>query len=199
MSKDSQFEDLIASALPELPSEARACFTDYYHLVIKWNQRISLTTLTSPREFVGRHLVEAHLASSLVGTGIARFWDIGSGVGIPGIPVAVLRPDLTVKLIESNRKKAIFLEEAIDALGLKNTEVMNVRFEALSGFGATDCVALRAVERMEKVVESLEAVARDAGQLLIFGGLNLKVKERTGRKLRRHPIPGSDATVVYEP
>jgi 16S rRNA (guanine527-N7)-methyltransferase len=198
MSRESRFEVLLANALPHLSPESQARLTDYYHLVVKWNQRISLTTLTSPEEFVERHLGEGCFVATLVAPGIERFWDIGSGLGIPGVPVAVIRPDLEVKLIESNRKKAIFLEEAVDVLGLKNVVVMNVRFETLTDWGPVDCLSLRAVDRMERVVAEVAARATTAGQLLIFGGAGLKVQEREGYKVRKHALPGSDNSFVYQ-
>lgn len=198
MSRRDRFEELLGQNLPDLSSEVKARLGEYYQLVVKWNERISLTTLTSPEEFVERHLGEGYFAASLIAPGIERFWDIGSGVGIPGVPVAVLRPDLEVKLVESNRKKSIFLEEVADLLGLTNVKVMNVRFEKLGGFAALDCVSLRAVERMERVVADLTAMASEAGQLLIFGGEALKVMEREGRRLVRHPVPGANGTFVFE-
>lgn len=193
----SQFEDLLARSLPDLTPEALSKFGSYYRLVIKWNERISLTTLIAPEEFIERHIVEGCLAASLVAPGIERFWDIGSGVGVPGIPVAVVRPDLAVNLVESNRKKAIFLEEAVDALKLAKVSVHNVRFEGLKGFDGKDCVALRAVEKMERLVASVAEVAQDAGQLLVFGGPNLTVPRRDAREVRKHALPGSGG-FVYE-
>jgi hypothetical protein len=129
---------------------------------------------------------------------VARFWDIGSGLGIPGIPVAILKPQLEVNLVESNRKKSIFLEEAIEILKLKQVTVMNVRFETLGGFDGQDCVAMRAVEKMERIAAKVVAMADEASQMLIFGGSELRIQPGPRHRLQRHLIPPSDERFVYE-
>ncbi len=190
-------EDILAGSFPELQPEAITKLVDYYEVVLKWNKRISLTTVTEPKPFAQRHLGEAIFAANLLQGSITEFWDIGSGLGIPGIPVAIVRPDLDVRLVESNRKKAIFLEEATEGLRLDRVKVINARFETLSEFSENSCISTRAVERMSEVVRLVLERGQTAGQLLIFGGADLPLSA-TGKRLTAHLLAGSTERFLYE-
>src|SRR5882762_9810000 len=93
-------------------------FLHFYYLVLKWNNRLHLTTITQPLPFAQRHLCESVFAEDYLLPTIQKVWDIGSGVGIPGIPFSIIRPDLIITLVEANKKKAIFLKEVITSLQL---------------------------------------------------------------------------------
>lgn len=193
---EARLGPLISKAFPNLPEETVSELVAYYELVLKWNRKISLTTITSPREFAERHLGEALFAVDHIGAGVTEVWDIGSGLGIPGIPIAIVRPALAVKLVESNRKKAIFLEEACDALRLRNATVLRARLETLPAFSERACVTLRAVERMEKLTAHVFKKA-ESSQVLVFGGDTLHVGWPTRRKLSQYLLPGSTARFLY--
>src|SRR5215475_8203011 len=105
----------------------------YYELVLKWNKRLHLTTLTQPQEFFERHILESTFSESLILPSVNQVWDLGSGLGVPGMVIAILRPDLIAHLVEANRNKALFLEEAAAHLNLKNVEVIESRLEAIEG------------------------------------------------------------------
>src|SRR6185369_4459750 len=108
----------IARSFPGLSEHEKDLLERYYKLVLKWNDRLHLTTITAPDAFVRRHLDEAIFVEKRILPIVDEFWDIGSGVGIPGIPVAVRRPDMEVRLVEANRRKALFLEEVVAELQL---------------------------------------------------------------------------------
>src|SRR5437868_12647832 len=80
----------------------------YYALVLKWNRALNLTTITRPEEFNQRHLHESFIVANYLSPAIREAWDLGSGLGVPGVPLAVCEPALLVKLMEANHKKAIF-------------------------------------------------------------------------------------------
>src|SRR5262245_40368629 len=84
----------------------------HYELLQRWNQRINLTAITDLTEAVDRHYAESLFLASKLPSVPLRIADIGSGAGFPGFPVAVLRPDCRVTLIESHQRKAVFLMEA---------------------------------------------------------------------------------------
>lgn len=116
-------------------------FERYFTLLVRWNARIQLTTVTGPSEVVERHFLDSmaivpHLgdAHSLV--------DVGSGAGFPGLVVALLRPSLAVTVVESIHKKAAFLEAVKRELALGNVEVVADRMEAVVGSGARFDVAV---------------------------------------------------------
>jgi 16S rRNA (guanine527-N7)-methyltransferase len=146
----------------------------HYQLILKWNERLHLTTITKPAEFVERHICEAALAASLLGEDVEQVWDLGSGAGIPGLPIAVLRSDLNVTLVESSRSKAIFLEEVIAALSLRNVSVRNERIESIPVLPSAACLTARAVDRMEKLLPLILKIGNSASQLLIFGNVELE-------------------------
>lgn len=199
MSREQQaLEELLKASFPELEAKTVESLTSYYGLVLKWNKHISLTTVLEPREFAERHLGEGIFAAALISHRVTEFWDIGSGLGIPGIPVAVLRPDLDVRLVESNRKKAIFLEEAAYALHLGRASVLNARFESLTGFSENSCVSMRAVEKMSEIVDLVLQKAESAGQFLIFGGADLQLAVDSRRQISRHLLPASKERFLYE-
>lgn len=136
-------------------------------LLLKWNARTNLTAIRDPEEIRRRHVAESLFASSLVPEGARTLLDYGSGAGLPGIPIAVARPELAVTLAESQGKKAAFLQEAVRVLGLR-AEVWPRRVEAMETARVFDVVALRAVDRMrEACCEAVERLAA-GGVLLVF-------------------------------
>jgi 16S rRNA (guanine527-N7)-methyltransferase len=104
----------------------------YVTLLAKWNRSYNLTAIREPLDMVSHHLLDSlavlpHLPPL---PARARLADAGSGAGLPGIPVALARPEWHVTLIESNQKKAAFLRQAVIELGLANVEVHEGRAEA---------------------------------------------------------------------
>jgi 16S rRNA (guanine527-N7)-methyltransferase len=118
----------------------------YIDLLIKWNARVNLTAVREPAEIVQRHFGESFFAAAhLLGSEAKEsVIDLGSGAGFPGLPIAMLRPLAHVTLIESNGKKAAFLNEVIRTLKLGNTTVFKERAETYPG--TADLVTMRAVE-----------------------------------------------------
>ena len=105
---------------------------DHYQLLLKWNQKLNLTRITGLADAVTRHYAEsAFLTAHLPGQAGLKVADIGSGGGFPGVPLAILRPDIHVDLVESRGRKAAFLREA--AGSLPNCRVLSMRAEDLPG------------------------------------------------------------------
>lgn len=113
----------------------------HYQLLLQWNRKLSLTTVTSLEEAVERHYCESLFLGAHLPTGALQIVDIGSGAGLPGIPVAILRPDCSVTLIESHARKAVFLRESTRHLG--NVTVLSKRAETIDA--CFDCAVSRAV------------------------------------------------------
>src|SRR5687768_17915958 len=99
-----------------LGSEALSSLSAYYSLIVHWNERLHLVAPCSPEEFATRHVLESLVLLKHLPHG-AKIADIGSGAGLPIVPCLIVRPDLEVTLIESSQKKAVFLREAISAVG----------------------------------------------------------------------------------
>ncbi len=144
-------------------------FCRYYQLVLKWNPLLHLTTITDPVEFVQRHIFESAFTERHISTSTHQVWDIGSGLGIPGIPLAVLRPDLPVNLVESNKKKAIFLKEAVSALQINNIRIINQRFEEIKDTTENDCIITRALDGMHGLLPVILKLGQACAQTLLLG------------------------------
>ena len=115
--------------IAELSARQFASLEAHYRLLLRWNQTLNLTTVTVLEEAVERHYCESLFLGSKLPPEPLTIADIGSGAGFPGFPVAVLRPDCSVTLVESHQRKAVFLREA--SRGLANIRVLSERAEAL--------------------------------------------------------------------
>ncbi|MFL6389655.1 MAG: 16S rRNA (guanine(527)-N(7))-methyltransferase RsmG [Terriglobales bacterium] len=142
----------------------------YIDLLLKWNARINLTAIREPSEIVQRHFGESLFAAkSLLDRTLAQTTiDLGSGAGFPGVPFALLAPDVQVTLIESQQKKATFLKELVRALGLSNVKVFAGRAEGYSG--TADLVMLRAVEKFEQALRMAVRLTNDGGRIALMIG-----------------------------
>ncbi len=111
-----------------LQEQEKEKLSNFYQLLIEGNNKMNLTALTSPFDVAEKHIADSlHLLPFLPPTG--RIADIGSGAGLPGLPLAILRPELSFILIDSLKKRCGFLQETAEALGLKNVLVLNLRAE----------------------------------------------------------------------
>jgi 16S rRNA (guanine527-N7)-methyltransferase len=133
----------------------------HYELLRQWNRRINLTGETTLEEAVVRHYAESIFLASLVPGWVRRVADLGSGAGFPGVPLAVLRSDVEVTLVESDQRKAAFLREASDLAC--NIRVRCVRAEFLNG--TFDAVIGRAI-RPAEILETARRIATWFGMLL---------------------------------
>ena len=104
-----------------------ALLESHLDLLLRWNQKLNLTAIRTREEAIERHYAESLFLGTHLPAGPLRIVDIGSGAGFPGFPVAVLRPDCTVTLLESHQRKAVFLRES--SRGLPNIRVLARRAE----------------------------------------------------------------------
>src|ERR1041385_7823165 len=111
----------------ELSSKQLDQLESHYQLFLCWNKTVNLTRIEDELEVVQLHYCESLFLGLRLPQGPLRVADIGSGAGFPGLPIAVLRPDLNVTLIESHQRKAVFLREA--TTGLSNLRVLAMRAE----------------------------------------------------------------------
>ncbi|MCD9032784.1 16S rRNA (guanine(527)-N(7))-methyltransferase RsmG [Luteimonas sp. Y-2-2-4F] len=140
----------------------------YLDLLQRWNRAYNLTAIRDPAEMVTRHLLDS-LAMAPHVAGLRTLADLGTGPGLPGIPLAIAQPALSVALVESNGKKARFLREAVRALGLGNARVLETRAEAVDAPGAFEAITARALA-------TLPGILAVGGHLLAPGGVLLAMK-----------------------
>lgn len=156
---------LVALGLPAQPLAAR--LLDYLALLDRWNRTYNLTAIRDPREMLSKHLLDSLSMWPHVRDG--KLADLGTGPGLPGIPLALARPGLQVTLVESNGKKTRFLREVVRQLGLANVRVLESRAEAVDEPGAYDQVTARAMD-------TLAGILAVGGHLLAPGGRLLAMK-----------------------
>jgi 16S rRNA (guanine527-N7)-methyltransferase len=140
----------------------------YRRLLWSWNERINLTRHTTLEKFVGRDVVDSFQLSKLIERG-ERVLDVGSGGGVPGVILAILRPDLTVALSESTQKKARALEAMLGELGL-NAPVYATRAEEVLEINTFDTLVARGLAPLPKVLTWLAPYWEAFDQLLAIKG-----------------------------
>jgi 16S rRNA (guanine527-N7)-methyltransferase len=143
----------------------------YIPLLLHWNRKISLTTVTDPLQILRFHFGECMFATPAIDNRNGRLADVGSGAGFPGIPLKLLIPTLDLVLIEPNAKKAAFLAEVVRELKLESVEVYRGRFDSLTSVGSGfDYVAARALGMHEELVKWSSAAIRRGGSVILWLG-----------------------------
>ena len=142
----------------------------YLTLLARWNQTYNLTAIRDPREMLTKHLLDS-LAMHAHLDGIERLADLGTGPGLPGIPLAIARPNLQVTLVESNGKKARFLREAVRQLKLGNAIVAETRIEAFHPPARFDAITARALASLPLIIELGGHLLAPQGRLLAMKGV----------------------------
>ncbi len=138
---------------------------DYLALLDRWNRTYNLTAIRDPREMVAKHLLDS-LAMHAYVRDIGTLADLGSGAGLPGIPLAIAVPALEVTLVESNGKKARFLREAVRTLRLRNARVAEVRAENFDEPGMFDAITARALATLAELLAVGAHLLAPGGRLL---------------------------------
>jgi len=177
-----------------LPADAQEKLLAYLDLLAKWNRTYNLTAVRDPEDMVARHLLDSLAVLPFVhGRSLA---DLGSGAGLPGIPLAIARPDVAVTLVESNGKKARFLREAIRSLPLASVTVAQARVQDMTG--AFDTVTARAFASLPDMLAWGGHLLAASGRWLALKGhadpAELAAVPREFRVLAVHAleVPGTD-------
>ncbi|MDZ4783888.1 MAG: 16S rRNA (guanine(527)-N(7))-methyltransferase RsmG [Planctomycetia bacterium] len=189
----------------ELSKKQLEKLEQYCKLLWEWNEKINLTRHTTYDKFVGRDLVDTHVLANLIEQG-ERVLDVGTGGGVPGIPLAILRPDLTVALSESVGKKSRVVEDIVKRLGLQMS-VYPERAEKVLAKREFDTLVIRAVAPLPKLLTWFKPLWQRFGRLLVIKG-PAWVEERGEarhlgllrslelRRVANYPIPGADGESV---
>ncbi len=181
--------------LPAQPGLAERLLA-YLGLLAQWNRAYNLTAIREPAEMVSKHLLDSLSIAPHVSGRVA---DIGTGPGLPGIPLALADPALRVSLVETAGKKARFLREAVRHLGLGNATVYACRAEEVPESGQHDQIIARALAPLAGILALGGHLLRPGGRLLAMKG---RVPEEEiaalpdgYRHLATHPlhVPGLDA------
>ncbi|MCA4901357.1 MAG: 16S rRNA (guanine(527)-N(7))-methyltransferase RsmG [Betaproteobacteria bacterium] len=183
----------------DLPAAARQKLLDYVALIAKWNQVHNLTAIREPVKMVTHHLLDSLALLKVIDGPARRVVDIGTGAGLPGIPLAIARPDWSVTLLDSNHKKGVFLQQAVSELGLSNATVVVDRVEAFRPEGGFDYVVSRAFSDLPEFAELSRHLRAAGGALLAMKGVYpyeevLQLSPEIGTvEVIRLDVPGVDA------
>ncbi len=153
-------------------SDICAAIRAYIALLLRWNKKISLTSVTDPLEIIRFHFGESMFAAPFVlPNRDGRLADVGTGAGFPGLPLKILIPTLDLVLIESNAKKTAFLAEVVRELGIHGIEIYRGRFETFKAVGpGFDFIAARALGRHEELTEWAHRAINTGGTIMLWLG-----------------------------
>lgn len=166
-----QLDDGLARMGIDLDESQRERLLQYVALLEKWNKVYNLTAVREPDRMVDLHLLDSlsilpHLA------GLASMIDVGTGGGLPGIPLAVANPTLRVTMLDSISKKTAFVRQTIGELRLKNADVITSRVEDFVPDSLFDAVISRAFAELKDFVDSAGRLCADEGVLLAMKGVH---------------------------
>jgi 16S rRNA (guanine527-N7)-methyltransferase len=194
-------EERLESGLRELGismgTQDLSRLVEYVALLDKWNRVYNLTAIRDAGSVVSVHLLDCLAAVPyLRGNGVL---DVGSGAGLPGIPISVARPDLRVTMLESSHKKAAFLRQAVAELQLKNAAIVCERAESWQPRETFDCIISRAFAELSEFVTLTEHLLAQRGLLVAMKGVHpydeiakLPPEFRV-TQVRRLRVPGLEA------
>lgn len=168
MSVDDLARGVAALGL-ELPGSAADALVSYIALIQKWNRVYNLTAIRDPQRMVVEHLLDS--LAILPHVVPPRILDVGSGAGLPGIPLAIARPDWRVVLLDSSHKRCSFLQQATVELGLKNAEVACARIESYRPSEAFTSVVSRAFSDTSHFARVALPLVAQHGVILAMKGL----------------------------
>ena len=169
MSLQAKLEQGLQQAELDLPENVRQKLLDYLALLQKWNKVHNLTAVRDPEEMVTLHLLDS--LSVLPYIKARRLLDVGSGAGLPGIPLALCLPDLQVTVMDSSHKKASFMRQAKAELDIPNLEVVCGRVEKYQPKQLFDIVISRAFSDLAEFVALTRHVCAPGAQWLAMKGV----------------------------
>jgi len=138
-------------------------------LLEKWNRVYNLTAVRDPHAMVVRHILDSLAALPFLTQG--RLLDVGTGAGLPGLPIAIARADLRVTLLDSNAKKLRFVRQAAAELGLANVEIVQRRMQQYRPAQSFDMVISRAVTSIGDLYRDTAGLVRPGGRFLFMKGV----------------------------
>ena len=185
------FEEILAARAAEagipLAAEQIGQFSVYHEMLLDWNTRMNLTALTAPEDVAVKHIIDSLTAyDAALFDGARTLIDVGTGAGLPGIPLAVYAPHLTVTLLDSLNKRVRFLTEVTAAMGLPNVRCIHARAEEAARTAehraAYDIVVSRAVARLPVLLEYTLPFVRVGGTLLALKGRAYAEEQKEARR-----------------
>lgn len=168
-----EFEALIKSKIDGISDDAVRKFKRYFEMLIDWNTRVNLTAIVESEAVIEKHFSDSLLPIELIKNG-SRCIDIGTGAGFPGIPIAIMRSDVEMVLLDSLNKRVNFLNAVKDELGLDNITCIHARGEEaahdLKYREIFDVTLSRAVANVNALVEVSVPFLKVGGKCIMLKG-----------------------------
>ncbi|MEW6744025.1 MAG: 16S rRNA (guanine(527)-N(7))-methyltransferase RsmG [Planctomycetota bacterium] len=171
---ETAFREVFSDTELEARPEQLARFARLAALLLDANTRLNLTRVVAPREVAERHFLEPYLLSRRVTLGPGPVLDLGTGAGFPGLPLALLAPDVQFTLIDGRAKKIAFVTHAIRALGLENARALAVRGEEHLSLCRYELVVARAVSPVGELTRCLSRVRDSFERLVLMKGVSFE-------------------------
>lgn len=172
-------------------AEKQSQLLAYLHLLQKWNKAYNLTAITDFDKMISYHLLDSlSVAPHLAGENIV---DVGSGAGLPGIPLAIFYPEKQFTLIDSIGKKTRFISQAVRELQLSNVQVVNCRAEEYPKKHSFDTMIARAVASVDDLVRISTELLRADGTLMMMKSDASQEKITLPHRIIELTVPGVDA------
>lgn len=160
-------------------------FYKYMNLLINWNEKINLTAIINPYEIIVKHFIDSLTIEKEIGTNTCII-DIGTGAGFPGIPLKIIRPDISVTLLDSLQKRINFLTEVINLLELENIVAIHGRIEEAGQDNKYreqfDYVTSRAVANLAVLTEYMLPLVKINGKCIAMKGTNIEDEIKNSKK-----------------
>lgn len=208
------WNDIAARANVTLTEEQHGLLSRYLDLLTAANERMNLTRIVDRASAEVQHVGDALTLLPYLPAGAGfRLADVGTGGGVPGLPLAIARPDVKVTLVEATKKKAAFLKEAAEQLGLQNVTVLDQRAEDVGQDPGTreqfDVAVARAVATIAWLAEWCLPLVKKGGKVLLMKGpRHVEELPGAGQAIRLtgggvpavHPVelPGATGLVIVE-
>jgi 16S rRNA (guanine527-N7)-methyltransferase len=189
----------------EVEADTRERLLDYLALLGKWNQTYNLTAIREPERMLTHHLLDS--LAILPHVDADNLLDVGSGAGLPGIPLAIVRPGLAVTVIDASRKKSDFMRQAAIELGLANVESIHGRVEDYRPARPFARIVSRAFSELAEFVRLTRHLLAGDGRWLAMKGTlpSTEIEALSGARvagIERLRVPGLDAErhlIIMEP
>ena len=165
-----RLDDGLANLSFDLDAPKREQLLQYVALLNKWNKVYNLTAVREPERMIGLHILDSLSTLPYLGA-CSKIIDVGTGGGLPGIPLAVANPHLHVTMLDSVAKKTAFVRQAISELGLKNANVVTGRVENYLPTTKFDRVISRAFAELKDFVDGAGHLCADSGAMLAMKGV----------------------------
>lgn len=200
MSQNHQTASRLGEALhamgARLDARQEVALLDYLALITKWNRTYNLTAIHEPERMLTHHLLDS--LSILPSVTDGPLLDVGSGAGLPGIPLAIARPDLRVTLLDSSQKRCGFMQQAAIELKLANVKVVHARAEDFRPAENYPQIVSRAFSDLGDFVKATRHLLAEGGEWLAMKGLypDEEIALLKGARVKSHArlhVPGLDA------